>query len=69
MSEYLNQWTWKTSRSPEQLAEERKASIIDAKKTINLSIDKFTCDDCDRAPICTLAFDLYNTNGDCLYEK
>ena len=31
--------------------------------------EKFTCDDCARAPVCALVFDLYNTNGDCLWEK
>lgn len=30
---------------------------------------KFTCDDCAGAPKCKLAFDSYNTDGDCLYEK
>jgi hypothetical protein len=31
----------------------------------------FTCDTCERAPICTLAFDFYNTadDGSCLYDK
>jgi len=31
----------------------------------------FTCDNCGRAPICTLAFDPYNTadDGSCLYDK
>lgn len=29
----------------------------------------FTCDDCEGAPRCLLAFDFYNTNGDCLASK
>lgn len=29
----------------------------------------FTCDGCSRAPVCVLAFDPYNTDGDCLDEK
>ena len=30
---------------------------------------EFTCDTCTQASICCLAFDLYNTDGDCLMEK
>lgn len=29
----------------------------------------FTCDSCERAPVCKLAFDPYNTDGDCLWDK
>lgn len=29
----------------------------------------FTCDECPHARACKLAFDLYNTDGDCLAEK
>ncbi len=29
----------------------------------------FTCDMCTSAPRCTLAYDSYNTNGDCLAAK
>ena len=32
-------------------------------------IDKFTCDDCGARFTCMLAFDAYNTDGDCLAEK
>lgn len=28
-----------------------------------------TCDDCARRYICTLVFDPYNCDGDCLYDK
>jgi hypothetical protein len=30
---------------------------------------EFTCDSCPHARCCKLAFDLYNTDGDCLAEK
>ena len=30
---------------------------------------EFTCDGCGHAPSCALAFDLYNTDGDCLASK
>lgn len=29
----------------------------------------FTCDDCPAKRVCQFAFDLYNTDGDCLAEK
>ena len=28
-----------------------------------------TCDQCAAMTICSLAFDPYNSNGDCLYDK
>ena len=28
-----------------------------------------TCNDCARRYVCTLVFDPYNTDGDCLYSK
>lgn len=31
--------------------------------------DGFTCDSCAHAPCCALAFDAYNTDGDCLADK
>jgi len=62
--------TWKVPRTPEQLKEERNNSIANAfMGSLTRMTDRFTCDSCPRAPICTLAFDLYNTNGDCLYDK
>ncbi len=33
------------------------------------AVAEFTCDHCWRAPECVLAFDLYNTGGDCLASK
>ena len=30
---------------------------------------RFTCDECALAPRCALAFDHYNTDGDCLASK
>lgn len=54
----------------ERLAAEREAAV-------KFMVDEcgykppivFTCDGCSFAPRCTLAFDPYNTNGDCLYDK
>lgn len=58
-----NKWLYKIAMSPAEVAERRKMMA-----EFN-EVDKYTCDDCSQAPICTLAFDSYNTNGDCLYEK
>lgn len=33
------------------------------------AFEGFTCDSCGHARCCALAFDPYNTNGDCLYLK
>lgn len=32
-------------------------------------VKNFTCDDCPALSICKHAYDLYNTDGDCLAEK
>lgn len=53
--------------TPGELVSLRKAAAIDlAKRRIP---DKFTCDMCVDAARCSLAFDPYNTNGDCLASK
>lgn len=56
----------------EELAAERKRTQDSIRKVYHRAIDvpdSFTCDECGFAPKCTLVFDLYNTNGDCLAEK
>lgn len=52
--------------SPEQLAHERAEAIITSFRGAPTT---FTCDTCEIAAECALAFDAYNTNGDCLAEK
>jgi len=34
-----------------------------------VSIDQITCEECYSNAGCEYAFDMYNTNGDCLAEK
>lgn len=41
----------------------------EAYKKHGMDIDVFTCDNCGLVRKCRLAFDGYNTNGDCLYDK
>lgn len=63
-------WTFATPATAEELAIEREDA---ASQLRFLSFENwdgtFTCDGCIRAPICTLVYDLYNTDGDCLWEK
>lgn len=58
---------WLIPRTEEELARVRARSIAHAKEH-DYSYN-FTCDDCGARFSCTLAYDLYNTNGDCLAEK
>ena len=60
-----DRWTYRVPRTPEQLAEERRASL----EWWGGADQPFTCDGCPRASVCVLAFDPYNTHGDCLYDK
>lgn len=65
-----NQWDWLNPMTPEELAEYRKQQIEWARKLIVFgSTPEFTCDNCVHANKCTLAFNAYNTDGDCLWEK
>jgi len=58
------------ARTKKQLAEHRRAVLLAAEKIARGPTPaSFTCDDCELAPRCTLVFDLYNTDGDCLLEK
>ena len=52
--------------SDSDLAAERERAI--ALQGLDPWIE-FTCDECEIANRCRLAFDPYNTNGDCLASK
>ena len=53
--------TWRPNRDDEYL--EELMAKAKAKDPI------FTCHGCPEEPRCQWAWDLYNTNGDCLAEK
>lgn len=60
--------------SPDQLKRpvpitEEEAQALRAKAVHLVGEQKFTCDDCPARLSCTLSYDAYNTNGDCLAEK
>jgi hypothetical protein len=59
-------WIRPKPLTPEQLADYRVDQI---KRNDDGPSTVFTCDGCSQAPTCTLAFDAYNTNGDCLLDK
>ena len=63
-----DEWTRAVPLNPEQLKEFR-AHLVALGDELGHSSDVYTCDGCARAPICLLAFDGYNTDGDCLYSK
>ncbi len=61
----VGDWATKASRTREELAGIRQGAL---KHFLDKDV-VFTCDDCPAAPDCSLAFDQYNTCGDCLMEK
>lgn len=46
-----------------------KESMREAFEKRGYDIDKCTCNDCPDKDHCEFAFDLYNTQGDCLAMK
>jgi hypothetical protein len=61
-------WMRETPLTDEEVERLRKRAMADYSK-MGYGPGKFTCDDCVDKRICTLAFDLYNTDGDCLMMK
>jgi hypothetical protein len=61
--------------SPEQLRRERARHVRQMRDANREQPDLFnieagfTCDACSLAPTCAYAFDLYNTDGDCISSK
>lgn len=56
-------------RTPAQISKLRAESKVHLDIIYGHIVDVFTCDDCTAAQTCSLAFDGYNTNGDCLLSK
>lgn len=50
-------------------ADEKRAKALSEDLAIELGITEFTCDGCGCRETCEYAYDLYNTNGDCLGMK
>lgn len=64
----VDEWTRETALTPDELAAYRK-KMVELGDELGHSPWDYTCDRCSRAAICKLAFDGYNTDGDCLYSK
>lgn len=63
-------WLRKHPLTDEQLTEEREKMVSFLVVEHGWCGDvKFTCDGCELAKTCTLVFDGYNTDGDCLLSK
>jgi hypothetical protein len=65
-----DRWLFKEPLTLEQLAEYRKNLAVHTQEHRDMPVvGQLTCDGCGLAPICSLVFDDYNTEGDCLYDK
>lgn len=62
-------WTWREPVSDDELEAARADSLAWLNREDHTHEGPFTCDDCPRKAVCVLAFDPYNTEGDCLYDK
>lgn len=54
--------------TPAELAYDRER-VVRLYVSEGIEVSAFTCDDCIQRFKCKLAFDSYNTDGDCLAEK
>lgn len=69
-------WSYLVPLTTKELAEERARAIASMRDAGYVDVadevergDGFTCDGCSEAPTCTLAYDEYNIDGDCLMDK
>lgn len=62
-------WLWAVPLTAEELTATRAAAVAYQAEHFGEAPDHYTCDGCPLAPRCSLAFDSYNTEGDCLYDK
>jgi len=65
----LNPWLRAAPLTDDELKKERARRVEWLDEHFEMKVGKFTCDDCSMVRDCTLAFDGYNTDGDCLYDK
>jgi len=61
-------WLLQEPRTSEQVAALRKEKIAFYGPHVSIP-ETFTCDGCGLVNVCTLAFDPYNSDGDCLHDK
>ena len=56
-------------KEKEQIRNKMLQLMIDEYGEDNVGVKPFTCDECFDVDNCPFAFDLYNTNNDCIAEK
>jgi hypothetical protein len=66
---YLDEWTFRLALTPRALEYVISSAEAGNEHVESIHRASFTCYDCTRASVCTLAFDSYNTQGDCLWSK
>jgi len=62
-------WMRDEPLNDEQFTAFKKKKVAWTLKHYPGASDRFSCDGCGLVRKCLLAFDPYNTDGDCLYEK
>lgn len=67
--EGIDRWLRPKVLTFEEVAEERRQSAQHNLKAVGADITRYSCDDCSLPRVCALAFDSYNTDGDCLLDK
>ena len=65
----MNDWLRPEPLTTEQLVKFREEQVKVVATLLANVPEKFTCDGCGLAGVCRLAWDAYNTDGDCLYDK
>lgn len=65
----INDWLRSEPLGTFALETLRKEATVHHEELTGVKDVKFTCDGCAMAGRCTLVYDSYNTNGDCLLEK
>lgn len=71
LSAYGEQYVREVPLTQAQLEHEQSVALVIAKEYRRplLQLFQYTCHDCPGRRWCTLAYDLYNTQGDCLLAK
>ena len=56
-------------RSAEEIVARKVAQFTEDAQANSLTFGAITCEKCPHEPACKFAWDLYNTDGDCLAGK
>lgn len=66
-----DEWRFLHSRTDEELAAAYAETAAELKRSFRRDVkrEEFTCHECAIVRECIVAFDIYNTHGDCLMDK